>query len=182
MTAWICRPRRPRPGSGRTQTGGLGVKLSTKVLGAILAACTLVLLGAAGPVLAKDSLTLALQLEPPNLDPTSGAAVATDEVVYANIFEGLVRWTATARSSRCWPTWWEVAPDGLTYTFHLRDGVRFQDGTPFDAGVARFSLERAIAPGSTNVQKQALSVIRQVEVVDPLTVRLHLRQADSNLL
>lgn len=157
-------------------------KVLAKVLGAILAACALVLLGAAGPALAKDSLTLALQLEPPNLDPTSGAAVATDEVVYANIFEGLVRLDRDGAIKPLLATYWEVAPDGLTYTFHLRGGVRFQDGTPFDAGVVQFSLERAIAPASTNVQKQALSVIRQVEVVDPLTVRLHLTQADSNLL
>ena len=79
-------------------------------------------------------------------------------------------------------TWWEIAPDGLTYTFHLRDGVKFQDGTPFDASIVKFNLERAIAPGSTNVQKQALSVIRQVEVVDPRTVRLHLSAPYSDLL
>lgn len=153
-----------------------------RVFGAILAAWTLVLLGAAGPALAKDSLTLALQLEPPNLDPTSGAAVATDDVVYANIFEGLVRLDPAGTVKPLLAAWWEVAPDGLTYTFHLRSGVRFQDGTPFEAGVVKFSLDRAIAPSSTNVQKQALSVIRQVEVIDPLIVRLHLAQADSNLL
>jgi peptide/nickel transport system substrate-binding protein len=78
----------------------------------------------------QDSLTVALQLEPPNLDPTSGAAVAVDEVVYANIFEGLVRLDARVAIKPLLATWWEVAPDGLTYTFHLRDGVRFQDGTP----------------------------------------------------
>jgi peptide/nickel transport system substrate-binding protein len=153
-----------------------------RVFGAILVACTLVLLGAAGPALAMDSLTLGLQLEPPNLDPTSGAAVATDDVVYANIFEGLVHLDPAGTVKPLLATWWEVAPDGLTYTFHLRSGVRFQDGTPFDAGIVKFSLERAIAPSSTNVQKQALSVIRQVEVVDPLTVRLRLARADSNLL
>lgn len=132
--------------------------------------------------MAKDSLTIGLQLEPPNLDPTSGAAVATDDVVYANIFEGLVRLDPAGVVKPLLATWWDVAPDGLTYTFHLRRGVRFQDGAPFDAGVVKFSLDRAIAAGSTNVQKQALSVIRQIEVVDPLTVRLTLAQPDSNLL
>jgi peptide/nickel transport system substrate-binding protein len=123
-------------------------KVLAKLLGAILAACTLVLLGAASPVLAKDSLTLALQLEPPNLDPTSGAAVATDEVVYANIFEGLGAAGPRRRDqAAAGDLLGNHAPDGLTYTFHLRQGVRFQDGTPFDAGVAKFSLERAIAPG-----------------------------------
>jgi ABC-type dipeptide/oligopeptide/nickel transport system permease component/ABC-type transport system substrate-binding protein len=157
------------------------VRLSTLV-SALLTALALLLAGAASPALAKDSLTLALQLEPPNLDPTSGAAVATDEVVYANIFEGLVRLDPAGAVKPLLATHWEIAPDGLTYTFHLRSGVRFQDGTPFDAGVVKFSLERALASGSTNVQKQALSVIRQVEVVDPRTVRLHLKQADSNLI
>lgn len=130
----------------------------------------------------KDTLTVALQLEPPNLDPTSGAAVATDEVVYRNIFEGLVRLDAQGAVKPLLATWWEVTPDGLTYTFHLREGVRFQDGTAFDADIVKFSLERALAPASTNVQKQALSVIRQVEVVDPRTARLRLSSPDSNLL
>ncbi|MBQ1563690.1 MAG: ABC transporter permease subunit [Caulobacter sp.] len=130
----------------------------------------------------KDTVTVALQLEPPNLDPTSGAAVAVDEVVYGAVFEGLVRLDAQGAVKPLLATWWEIAPDGLTYTFHLRDGVKFQDGTPFDASIVKFSLERAIAPGSTNVQKQALSVIRQVEVVDPRTVRLHLSAPYSDLL
>jgi ABC-type dipeptide/oligopeptide/nickel transport system permease component/ABC-type transport system substrate-binding protein len=147
-----------------------------------LAAACLLALAPAAQAAPKDTLTVALQLEPPNLDPTSGAAVATDEVVYGNIFEGLVRLDAQGTVKPLLATWWEVTPDGLTYTFHLRESVRFQDGTAFDAGIVKFSLERALAPASTNVQKQALSVIRQVEVVDPNTVRLHLASPDSNLL
>lgn len=153
-------------------------------LGALLglAAACLLTLAPVAHAAPKDTLTVALQLEPPNLDPTSGAAVATDEVVYGNILEGLVRLDAQGTVKPLLATWWEVTPDGLTYTFHLREGVRFQDGTPFDADIVKFSLERAIAPTSTNVQKQALSVIRQVEVIDPRTVRLHLSSPDSNLL
>lgn len=147
-----------------------------------LAAACLLALAPVAQATPKDTLTVALQLEPPNLDPTSGAAVATDEVVYGNVFEGLVRLDAQGTVKPLLATWWEVSPDGLTYTFHLRDGVRFQDGTPFDATIVKFSLERALGPASTNVQKQALSVIRQVEVVDPRTVRLRLSSPDSNLL
>lgn len=147
-----------------------------------LAAACLLAFAPAAQAAPKDNQTVALQLEPPNLDPTSGAAVATDEVVYGNIFEGLVRLDAQGTVKPLLATWWEVTPDGLTYTFHLRESVRFQDGTPFDAAIVKFSLERAVAPTSTNVQKQALSVIRQVEVIDPRTVRLHLSSPDSNLL
>lgn len=147
-----------------------------------LAAACLLALAPVAQATPKDTLTVALQLEPPNLDPTSGAAVATDEVVYGTVFEGLVRLDAQGTVKPLLATWWEVSPDGLSYTFHLRDGVRFQDGTPFDATIVKFSLERALGPASTNVQKQALSVIRQVEVVDPRTVRLRLSSPDSNLL
>lgn len=147
-----------------------------------LAAACLLAFAPVAQAAPKDTVTVALQLEPPNLDPTSGAAVAVDEVVYGAVFEGLVRLDAQGAVKPLLATWWEIAPDGLTYTFHLRDGVKFQDGTPFDASIVKFSLERAIAPGSTNVQKQALSVIRQVEVVDPRTVRLHLSAPYSDLL
>ena len=43
---------------------------------------------------AKDTITVAMQLEPPHLDPTSAAAGAIDNVVYSNIFEGLTRFMA----------------------------------------------------------------------------------------
>ena len=58
-----------------------------------LAASTAVVLCASG-ALAQDSITVAIQLEPPNLDPTSGAAQAIDSVLYANVFEGLTRFDA----------------------------------------------------------------------------------------
>jgi len=45
--------------------------------------------GAAPALAAKTSASIGMQLEPPNLDPTGGAAAAIDEVVYANVFEGL---------------------------------------------------------------------------------------------
>ena len=58
---------------------------------AIVAAALAVGASLAPAMAAKTSLTLGMVLEPPNLDPTAGAAAAIDEVVYANIFEGLTR-------------------------------------------------------------------------------------------
>ena len=51
-------------------------------------------LGAAPALAAKMDAIIGMQLEPPNLDPTAGAAAAIDEVVYANVFEGLTRFGA----------------------------------------------------------------------------------------
>ena len=87
-------------------------------------------------------------LEPPNLDPTGGAAAAIDEVVYANIFEGLTRFGPDGAVLPGLAESWEVSDDGLTYTFHLRAGVTFHDGTTMDAEDVVFTLDRARAEDS----------------------------------
>ena len=129
----------------------------------------------------RDRLILGLPLEPPNLDPTSGAAAAVDEVVYANVFEGLTRLTQNGAVAPSLAESWEAAPDGLTWTFHLRRGVTFSDGSPFDASVAKFSLDRITAEGSTNAQKALFAPIQSVEVVDPATIRIRLSRPMATL-
>lgn len=157
----------------------LGVRFRTLLAGLSILFAWLVLATAAQ---ARDTLRLAMPLEPPNLDPTAGAAAAIDEVVYGNVFEGLVRIGPTGRVEPALAESWEVSPDGRIYVFHLRRGVRFQDGSPFDAGVVKFSLDRARAKDSANAQKAYFEPIERVEVVDPLTVRLVLRHAASSLI
>src|SRR5436309_1212596 len=67
--------------------------------------------------------------------------------VLVNITEGLVRFkTGTAEIEPCLATSWTISPDGLTYTFKLRPGVRFHDGTPLDATAALFSFQRQMDP------------------------------------
>jgi peptide/nickel transport system substrate-binding protein len=77
---------------------------------------------------------------------------------------------------------WDVSEDGLTYIFHLKPGVRFHDGTLFDAAVAKFSLDRIIAPSSINPQRSRFRAVRAVEVLDPLTLRVLLKQRSGGLL
>lgn len=121
-------------------------------------------------------LRIGLPLEPPNLDPTSGAAAAVDDVVYGNIFEGLTRISESGAVAPALAESWDIAADGMSYVFHLRHGVHFHDGSEFDAQDVKFSLERAIAPDSSNAQKALLAPISQVDVIDPYTVRLQLNQ------
>ncbi|MFB2533339.1 ABC transporter substrate-binding protein [Paracoccus sp. p4-l81] len=128
---------------------------------------------------APDALTLGMVLEPPNLDPTAGAAAAIDEVVYANVFEGLTRFGPDGSTQPALATRWEASPDGKVYTFHLASGVTFHDGTAFDAEDVKFSLERAKAEGSTNAQKEIFEGIEAVEVIDPATVRITLKNPDG---
>jgi len=150
--------------------------------GRLLALVFGVLMLAAGPAAARDVLRVGLQLEPPNLDPAAGAAAAVDEVVYGNVFEGLVHIGRNGGVEPRLAESWEISPDGRIYVFHLRSGVRFHDGEPFDASVVKFTLDRARAADSANAQKASFEVIDHVEVVDPQTVRLVLKAPDTRLL
>ncbi|HEY0991280.1 MAG TPA: ABC transporter substrate-binding protein, partial [Kofleriaceae bacterium] len=63
------------------------------------------------------------------------------------LFEGLARWRpGTTDVEPGLATAWRVSPDGLRWTFELRDGVVFHDGTPLDADAVVFSFERVIDP------------------------------------
>ncbi len=131
---------------------------------------------------ARTDVVIGVVLEPPHLDPTAGAAAAIDEVVYANVFEGLTR---IGRSGEVLPALaesWEISDDGKTYTFKLHTGVKFHDGSDFDAEDVKFSLDRARADDSTNAQKGLFAQIDTVEVVDPATVKVTLKQPQGNFL
>jgi len=130
---------------------------------------------------AEDQLVLGVPLEPPNLDPTSGAAAAVDSIVYGNVFEGLTRITESGDVAPALAESWEYSPGDLAYIFELRRGVRFHDGSAFDASDVKFTLDRALAPDSTNAQKALLSPIRQVEVLGPYTVKLDLARPSGTL-
>ena len=131
---------------------------------------------------AKENLTLAMVLEPPHLDPTAGAAAAIDEVVYANIFEGLTRIDRNGAVKPGLAESWTVSDDGLIYTFKLRQGVTFHDGTAFDSADVKFSLDRAMAEDSTNAQKGLFAPIASVETPDAGTVVITLKQPAGNFL
>jgi len=129
---------------------------------------------------APDAITIGMVLEPPNLDPTGGAAAAIDEVVYANVFEGLTRFGPDGAVLPALAERWDVSGDGTVYTFHLHDGVTFHDGTAFDAEDVKFSLDRARAEDSANAQKALFAGIESVEVADPLTVTVTLSSPHGN--
>ncbi len=148
-------------------------------------AIAVLLMGAASamPALAqRTDINVGMVLEPPILDPTAGAAAAIDEVVYANVFEGLTRFASDGSIQPALAESWDISEDGLTFVFHLHDGVRFHDGTTMDAEDVKFSIERAQAEDSTNAQKPLFAGIVSVEAVDPLTVRFTLSEPNGNFL
>ena len=130
----------------------------------------------------RTDIIVGMQLEPPNLDPTGGAAAAIDEVVYANVFEGLTRYAQDGTILPALAESWEVAPDSLSWVFHLRPGVTWHDGTAFTAEDVVFSFDRAMADTSTNAQKQLFDGINEVTAIDDVTVEIGLDQPKGSLL
>jgi peptide/nickel transport system substrate-binding protein len=130
----------------------------------------------------KDSVVIGQTLEPPTLDPTSGPAQAIREVTYLNIYEGLVRLDRGGKVQPLLAESWTVSPDHLAYTFKLRRGVTFHDGSEFDSSDVKFTLDRAMAPDSTNAQKWIFAPIASVATPDPTTVVVTLKQPAGNFL
>jgi peptide/nickel transport system substrate-binding protein len=131
----------------------------------------------------KDSVILGMILEPTSLDPTMAPAAAIGEVVHYNILEGLTKINVDGTISPLLAESWKMDADGKAYTFKLRKGVKFQDGTPFDSAAVKFSFDRAKDPKSTNKAKGAVfNNISHIATPDAHTVVLVLNNPDGNFL
>ena len=130
----------------------------------------------------KDTLVLAMTLEPTGLDPTAGAASAIAEVVHYNVFETLTKIGSDGRTSPLLADSWTVSPDLKTWTFKLKTGVKFQNGEPFDAGAVKFSFERAGAKGTANKDRAVYENIERIDTPDAATVVLALKNGNPDLL
>jgi len=130
----------------------------------------------------KDAVVLGMVLEPTSLDPTAAAAAAIGEIVHYNVLEGLTKISMAGAVTPLLADAWFHTPDGKTYTFTLKKGIKFSDGAPFDANAVKFSFDRARAAGSTNKAKKAVfDNISSVVVADAYTVILVLNSADAML-
>src|SRR5690606_13492205 len=107
----------------------------------LLAGIATAVLLAAAPALAQtppNVLIIGQIAEPQSLDPQVSTA-ANDFRITTNIFEGLVRFKeGTLEVEPALATDWTISDDGLVYTFTLREGVTFHDGTPFNAEAVKF--------------------------------------------
>lgn len=78
---------------------------------------------------------------------------------------------------------WEVSDDGTVYTFYLKKGVKFHDGTPFNAEAVRFNLDRITSPDLASQKARfMLGPYERTEVVDEYTVRIVLSEPFAPLL
>ncbi len=124
-------------------------------------------------------LIAAIAGEPDQLDPNKTSAYFSFEVL-ENVYDTLVEPDADLTMRPALAESWDVTPDQLTWTFHLRRGVTFHDGSPFTADDVVFTYRRIIDEELANVDK--LSAVADIRATDPSTVVIRLKQPSPNLL
>ena len=118
--------------------------------------------------------------EPKSLDPHAVTAV-NDFRILMNVYDGLVRYAdGTLEVEPALAESWEISEDGTEYTFNLREGITFHDGTPFDAEAVKFNFDRMLNEDHPYHDTGPFplsfffSAIEETEVIDPLTVKFTL--------
>jgi peptide/nickel transport system substrate-binding protein len=120
------------------------------------------------------TLNVALEIDVKSLDPIFGNAPGLDRKVYNLYAEDLVMEDDNGQFHPWLAESWDYAPDGKSIVFHLRHGVTFQDGTPFDAEAVKFNLDRMMNPATGSPRRVSVQEISSVEVIDPSTVKVTL--------
>ncbi|HCC32714.1 MAG TPA: peptide-binding protein [Clostridiales bacterium] len=92
------------------------------------------------------------------------------------VFSGLVRANDRLEFEPELAESWDMSPDGLVWTFHLRDDVTWHDGTPFTAEDVAFTLERIRDPHTITVRRGDYEQVDRWEVVDPHTFRVYFKE------
>ncbi len=161
---------------------------------AVWRALVVAMIGLVGPAVSSSAqpagtLVVGLVAEPVNLDPAQVTDLNSNRVG-RRIVETLV--TFPEESTQVVPGLaesWTISKDGLRYSFKLRKGVTFHDGTPFNAEAVKFSIERQIdlehpfnKLGKYPFANYFFGNVKSVEVVDPSTVEFVLKEPRASFL
>ncbi len=129
------------------------------------------------------TLTVRLSLEPSNLDIRHTSGAALEQALIDNVYQGLVTRDGDQNNAivPALASAWEISPDGLTYTFTLRDGVTFHDGSALTADDVVTSLQTA--KDDATIQSSAdLAGVTSIASPDATTVVVTLAQPNSDFL
>jgi peptide/nickel transport system substrate-binding protein len=137
----------------------------------------------------NDIIVVGIEAEPTSLDPQQVTDINTMRVL-SNLYDTLVHMSAEGFEPQPGMAQsWDISDDGLEYTFELREGLTFHDGTPVDAAAVEFTFERMLDPehpyadtGPFPFAATYFSQVETVEAVDPLTVRFTLAEPFSAFL
>lgn len=150
------------------------VRMRRMLIGAALALC------ASAAMAQTSQIRIGLQDDIGSLDPARSVQFV-DRVVFASLCNSLVDITPDLKFTPMLATSWSTSADGKTLTFKLRQGVKFQDGEPFNAAAVKANLERDRTLQTSN-RKSELASIDHIDTPDNYTVAIVLKQPDASLL
>ncbi len=121
------------------------------------------------------TLIVSLGTDVPIFDCVYASGIPNLGIIHL-VTQGLTEINPTGGEPKVWPvlaTSWEQSPDDpRVWTFHLREGVKFHDGTPFNAEAVKFNIERMINPETKALARSSFVMIESAEVVDEYTVKI----------
>jgi peptide/nickel transport system substrate-binding protein len=165
----------------RLMGGGTGAVLLGGGAVSMLSACG----SASGGSSGSGSLTIGLFAEPDSLDPAAMRLIPSYQVT-SSIYDQLLWKVAGQPADEFVPglaTSYQVSSDGKTYTFRLRKGVTFHDGTPFNASAVKATFDRIVAPATKSVSaKASLGPYQSSTVVDDYTVQVSFTAVNGGFL
>jgi peptide/nickel transport system substrate-binding protein len=129
--------------------------------------------GGAGEPQRGGTLRVALPASPTTLDPAL-SFVFQDFLLSGVLYERLTLTRGPATVEPALATAWEASEDGLRWTFTLREGVTFHDGSPFGAEDVVYTFERVLDPDMGSLGYSLLNTVTDVTAVDDLTVQFDL--------
>lgn len=124
-----------------------------------------------------NTMVLGTCCEPNSLDPATMGPTQTEGYAINAAYEGLTRYSREGEIIPRLATEWEISDDGLVYTFHLREGVTFHDGTEFNAEAVKVSFERHKDMGLGGLTF-VLDPLSEITVIDDHTVEMTLSEPD----
>ena len=131
------------------------------------------------------SITVGITQELDGLDPHKALSAGTKEVLF-NIFEGLVKLDKDGNLVPAVAESYQISEDGMVYTFTLREGVKFHDGSFVTADDIVYSIKRSAGmlepKDPTVIVESALSVVSDVVATDEKTIEVRLKKVETELL
>ncbi len=122
----------------------------------------------AGPA-RGTKIVVGIDTDPPSLDAHSNTNLASDQM-FAHLYDRLVMFDMRSNIVPQLATEWSVSNNGLTWTFKLRRGHKFHDGTPVNAAAVKASFERLFDPRNPFSRRTIFEMIKRIDVVDENTV------------
>jgi peptide/nickel transport system substrate-binding protein len=136
--------------------------------------------GTSGPK-QGDKLTIAIGVDPDTLDPMRQTTTTVQNIV-SMVVETFVRVDENGKYQPLLATSWQTASDGLSWTFTLRSGAKFSDGTAFNAAAVKANFDRILTPDNLCPLCGAFRGVQSIDAVDDTHVKLNLKQPIAPLL